>query len=98
MKARIGCSRYDIKKGNKKFDTEILGAVHSDNKQIVIYDGVNAETAKQVFWHEIVHAMLAEIERDDLSDNENFVNILSKHIYAFLEDNSIEKLYKAIAD
>lgn len=98
MKARIGCSRYNVKRSTRRFDTDCHGAMHPDKKEIVIYSEIPIETARQTLWHEITHALLFEIEREDLATDESFVNIFAKHIHSFLEDNDLQKLYKLIAD
>ena len=94
MKLRIGCSTYEFKKVKRTFDIEHYGVVNPDLKKIVIYNSNNQEMNDQSVWHEVVHAILYEIQREDLSNNEDFVEIFSKHIHAFLKDNNLEKIYK----
>lgn len=98
MKIRIGCSKYDLLKSKNLLEDGRLGDVHSGFKKINIYDGFDAQTKRQTFWHEAVHAMLAEIQEGDLSSDEKLVSNLGNTIYAFLEDNSIDKIYKTLGD
>lgn len=99
MKVKFGCSDYKIKLHDDKIienNEELLGYCDNLNKII----GISAETPKpslkQVFFHEIVHAILDEIGQFDLNDNEVFVEAFSKQLCTFLSNNTIEDFYKFI--
>lgn len=96
MKIKIGYSKYELSKTKQTLEQDALGLVQLHNKNIQIYDGFDNQTKKQTFWHEFVHAALHEIDADEINENETFVNMFSKVIYAFLEDNSVERIYKQI--
>jgi len=96
MKVKIGYSNYELSKTKQILEQDALGLIQLHSKKIQIYDGFDEQTKKQTFWHEFVHAALHEIDATELNNNETFINMLGKVIYAFLEDNSVERVYKQI--
>lgn len=96
MKLRIGCSEYEIKNNTNILEDGELGNVHPHRKVINIYNGFGEQNVQQTIWHEIVHAMLHELNENELYENERLVNGLGVMVHRFIQDNDLNKLYKTI--
>jgi hypothetical protein len=60
--------------------------VHSGERaEIILRPGLHKEYEWHTFLHELVHAMLEALGRDDLSKDEMFVDILGGAIHQFLK-------------
>lgn len=102
MNIRIGSTKYKVNLCNdilldKDDDVNQLrmGGMCTFDSSIDILKGLDSQSLKQTFIHEVTHAILYEMG-DDNWDNEGYVNALSKQIYGFLEDNNIYKLYEKL--
>lgn len=103
MKIRIGSTKYEVNKGTDKDVAKIMecedekyaisGVTDFFNSIITINSSYSAQTMKQTFWHEAVHALLEEVGQSELSRNEDFVESVAKQLYGFHEDNNLEKIY-----
>lgn len=103
MKVRIGSTKYEINKGTDKEISKIMecdddkysisGITNFFDSVITINSSYPAQTMKQTFWHETVHALLEEIGQSELSQNEDFVESVAKQLYGFHQDNNLEKIY-----
>jgi len=64
-----------------------LGEAHFKYNEIIISD--NKKMPKAImditFWHEFVHIALNRMKRDELEDDEAFVNILAQLIHQAVE-------------
>lgn len=62
-----------------------------DHKQLIEIQEATKENGMtkgfqlQTFWHEAAHAMLEHIGRKDLSEDEQFVDLLGQAIYQLLK-------------
>lgn len=88
---------YDLKK-TKSLDGDgeetVLGLTNFIDGTIQVLSGVNEQVIQQTFWHEIVHAILIELGMANLNEDEGFVDAFSKQIYAVLNENNVEGIYK----
>lgn len=100
MKLRIGSTKYELNKCGEKemeeygdLEHEVAGFTKFFDCTIDINNTYPTQTVKQTLWHEVVHAILLEVGQSDLCGNEDFVESVSKQLYAFHEDNDLEKIY-----
>lgn len=109
MKIRIGSTKYELNKRSDKEMTQCKSIAYQDDERIEdveiagftsffdckidINNSYPAQTKKQTFWHEAVHAILQEVGQSELCDNEDFVESIGKQLYGFHEDNNLEKIY-----
>lgn len=105
MKVVVGVTEYDLKivdaevvkdkaDGHLSSVDAYAGCIEEFEGKISINKCYPAQTKKQTFWHEVVHAMLAEIGEADLNDDEGFVDAFAKQIYGFIQRNKIDKIYE----
>lgn len=57
--------------------TECSGMIEYRTATIKLAKDLNKQVEKQTLWHECVHGILTGIGRDDLSDDETFVQSLA---------------------
>lgn len=96
-KINIGGSEYQISKVDKVEGDDILdsseeyaGMCRWLKKEIHIKKGLEKQLSAHVLRHEIFHALLSETGFDDLSANENLVNMLAT------QHANIEKVFKKL--
>lgn len=107
MKINIGHTEYDLTKVSEAAlgeeyakhkddcdDEMVAGYCHPLLAEIKIGKELPFQAKKQVFWHEAVHAILDEMGMAKLSEDEGFVDALSKQIYGVLKNNNVDKIYK----
>lgn len=100
MEIRIGSTKYNLilKKTALDFEgEEVLGLIDENEGIIHLHTDVPVQRVKQIFWHECIHGALNEIGMEALGDDEGFVDALSKQLYAFHEDNKLDKIYEALS-
>lgn len=112
MKMKVGFNDYELKRFdnmdkvinemNMEEDkyVSIDGACNPWKRKIRIVDdeGNAAGYNEQTLWHELVHAMLHEIGRSDLWDDEVLVDNLGKIIWSFLKNNNLVKIYEYLGE
>lgn len=69
-----------------EFDSDTIGQIFHDKCEIVIGKGntkrpISDDTKDQVFWHEVVHCILATMEERALNSNEQFVDVMASFIH-----------------
>lgn len=67
------------------------GVINFLKAEIEINSAQAPECKKETLIHEMVHGMLSHIGRDDLSENETFVQSLANAIYQGFEIKEIEE-------
>jgi len=85
---QLGAKKYKVVKA--KHDTTNLGLCYSALGMIKvqeIYDGkeIPEDCQEQALYHEVVHAILNDIGRVDLSDNENLVQSFGTLMHQFVK-------------
>lgn len=73
-----------------KVDGECLGMIIHSKCEILIKEGLPLELEIQTLIHEMIHGILVLIGRDDLSNDETFVQTLSLAIYQTFNIMKIE--------
>lgn len=94
MKIRVGSTKYDVTKYSDHSGE--LGRCSRDDMEIRLNTDFRKDVVKQSLWHEITHAILFEMGECDLSHDERFVEGFSRILYAFHEDNKLDKIYANI--
>lgn len=76
---KLGGCTWEVKVDNKSTDVaDIYGQCNFTNKYIIINDKRRDEAIEQTIWHEIVHAILREMEfGSEMTYDESFVNRLA---------------------
>lgn len=103
MKFNVGVTEYnlnllsfqDLQDGVAE-ETEcqnVFGYCHPILNVINVSKDIPKQSRKQVFWHEVTHAILYEIGQGDLYYDEDFVDALSKQIYGVFKNNKLDKVY-----
>lgn len=96
MKLMIGNSTYDVGFDPRLIEGRSLGEVDYQHKTITVYDRMADETIGQSLWHEVIHAILDEMQQLELDKDEEFVESLARHIYALLTRNNLAELREEI--
>lgn len=78
-KVKVGKRWYSVEILEAMCNKSEMGKIHFDNKTIHLgthtHHGVafSADDIKESFWHELVHAILYDMDEHKLNDNETFV-------------------------
>lgn len=107
MKLKIGVLTYDLQLvdniTNKSclgdFDIDdgtTMGITVLEDELIQVRSQLNKEQRIVTLLHEIVHCMLFEIGKIELSSDEGFVDSFAKQIYQMLKNNNINKITEYI--
>ena len=106
MKIHIGSLDYDLITTTKPLERILLkdvedndllmGLVEEPFCKITISKNFPKQTREQSFWHETIHAIMAELGQNDLLEDEAFVDSLAKQIHMFLKRNDINKIYEKL--
>ena len=83
---------YTVKECEDHFDSDChCGLIIHSECLIKINKNMHEEMKKATLCHEIMHGILLNIGREDLSNDENFVTALGNAIYASFEVKEVEK-------
>lgn len=83
---------YTVKECEDHFDSDChCGIIIYNECLIKINKNMHEEMKKATLCHEIMHGILLNIGREDLSNDENFVTVLGNAIYATFEVKEFEK-------
>lgn len=83
---------YTVKECEDHFDSDChCGLIIYSECLIKINKNMHEEMKKATLCHEIMHGILLNIGREDLSNDENFVTALGNAIYATFEVKEVEK-------
>lgn len=83
---------YTVKECEDHFDSDChCGLIIYSECLIKINKNMHEEMKKATLCHEIMHGILLNIGREDLSNDENFVTVLGNAIYAAFEVKEVEK-------
>jgi hypothetical protein len=98
MNIRIGSTKYELLRPQNVIigDGVYLGAIDRDAGELEIKSSIKPQAAKQTFWHEVMHGMMHEMGEEELCHDEQFIESLSRLLYAFHEDNKLEKIYEKL--
>lgn len=101
MKVRIGATKYDLVLEKDDLISEegelCVGLINGDYGYLKVSSQCNEQCKKQTFWHEVVHGFFDELGQKELMFDEGIVDSLGKLLYAFHEDNKLEKLYEKLS-
>lgn len=100
MKVHIGSTKYELNTPKKIVVDEVLcrGALDESMSIIEVSKEFPLQSRKQTLWHEVVHGILFELGEHELTNDEGFVDSLSKQLYAFNENNKLDKIYEKLSD
>ena len=84
---KLGGLKYTVEQVST-IDDSCLGVYYSASKHIKVTTQLNGriipeDAQEQTLYHEVVHAILDELGRADLSEDENFVQSFSLMIHQF---------------
>lgn len=83
---------YTVKECEDHFDSDChCGLIIYSECIIKINKNMHEEMKKATLCHEIMHGILLNIGREDLSNDENFVTALGNAIYASFDVKEVEK-------
>ena len=83
---------YTVKECEDHFDSDChCGLIIYSECLIKINKNMHKEMKKATLCHEIMHGILLNIGREDLSNDENFVTALGNAVYATFEVKEVEK-------
>lgn len=83
---------YTVKECEDHFDSDChCGLIIYSECLIKINKNMHEEMKKATLCHEIMHGILLNIGREDLSNDENFVTALGNAIYASFDVKEVEK-------
>ena len=83
---------YTVKECEDHFDSDChCGLIIYSECLIKINKNMHEEMKKATICHEIMHGILLNIGREDLSNDENFVTALGNAVYATFEVKEVEK-------
>ena len=90
---RIGGVEFEVFPEHRLNDGEriLAGQIRYMECQIALAAESSHEYKCLSLWHEIMHGILLNIGREDLSNDENFVTVLGNAIYASFEVKEVEK-------
>ena len=105
MKLKFANSQYNLEllsadeisqnlSGDENKEYRFFGYCDEMNKTIAVSKETPLPSIKQVFFHEIVHALLSETGDQELSSDERFVDAFSKQLCTFLSGNNLDKIYR----
>lgn len=66
-------------------DGVVLGKIIHSNGKILIKRDIPKELKKSVIFHEVLHGILVQLEYDEFSSDETFVQSLSNAMYNMFE-------------
>lgn len=92
MRLKIGLSEYDLIK--HKFDSELLGLCDYVTGTITVDNTQCPQTIQRTLFHEIAHAILYELGKNELNEDEVFVDLLGAQICHFIKNNDLQKINK----
>jgi hypothetical protein len=103
MKVKVGSIDYDLKMKSTQEITdfcraenvEVSGLCSEEDEVIFVSHDSPSNSRDRVFFHELTHAMLFEVNQE-LSCDENFVDAFSKQLYAFHKNNKLDKIINFI--
>ena len=84
-KIKVGNIVYEIRR--KSFNKYLLG-VHrykNDKAELLLHEKLTGQKLRNIFFHELTHAILVQIGADKENDNEMFVQSLA---------NELDKLFE----
>ena len=84
MKLKIGPFRYKVVRKDNMSD---WGEANHGKTQITINKELHAQQFKETLWHEVLHTLLLQLGKKDLSRDEELVDGLAHSVMAFLKDN-----------
>jgi hypothetical protein len=91
MKKKITQLPASIKIGRKTYEVELVNALSRDCNGCIYFEEkvikilrTGKRKMHEVFWHEVLHAILHDMRRHDLN-NEAFVKAFCKRLYQVLE-------------
>ena len=64
-------------------DDETVGFWNCENQTISVVEGLSEQLTQQVFFHELVHAVLHSMAEHDLNNNEKFVDVFGSLLQQF---------------
>lgn len=83
---------YTVKECEDHFDSDChCGLIIYSECLIKINKNMHEEMKKATLCHEIMHGILLNIGREDLSNDENFVTAIGNAVYATFEVKEVEK-------
>lgn len=83
---------YTVKECEDHFDSDChCGLIIYSECLIKINKNMHEEMKKATLCHEIMHGILLNIGREDLSNDENFVTALGNAVYATFDVKEVEK-------
>lgn len=83
---------YTVKECEDHFDSDChCGLIIYSECIIKINKNMHEEMKKATLCHEIMHGILLNIGREDLSNDENFVTALGNVVYATFDVKEVEK-------
>ena len=100
MKVHIGSTKYELNTPKRVVVDEVLckGTLDESMSIIEISKEFPLQSRKQTLWHEVVHGILFELGEQELNSNEGFVDAFSKQLYAFNENNKLNKIYEKLSN
>lgn len=90
-KIKIGPFNYDVtiveevQKGK-----EYYGLVEFMKLTIKIQEDIARQQQEQTLLHEVVHAILYQMGRTELNNDEVFVDTFADYLYGFIQDNKLQ--------
>ena len=83
---------YTVKECEDHFDSDChCGLIIYSECLIKINKNMHEEMKKATLCHEIMHGILLNIGREDLSNDENFVTAIGNAVYATFDVKEVEK-------
>ena len=83
---------YTVKECEDHFDGDChCGLIIYSECLIKINKNMHEEMKKATLCHEIMHGILLNIGREDLSNDENFVTAIGNAVYATFDVKEVEK-------
>lgn len=88
-KVKIGYKEYEIVKKEEVIElpSECYGKIDFDKEIIEIATKFNQNQQNQTFLHELIHGIFEKLDMNELKNNEQVVNQLSKAFYEIILDN-----------
>jgi hypothetical protein len=88
----LGSRTFDIQEDESlRGNPNHLGLCLFDSKLLMVKSNLDPETKEEVFWHELIHAVLGTMERRDLTEDEGFVDLFSQFILQALRTAQYEE-------
>ena len=95
-KVKVGYNWYSVDIADTMKDRMYMGEVHYAKRAITLarksYRGIPLKLSAlhETFWHELTHAILESMGRDDLNSDENFVEEFSARLAKAIESARFE--------